>query len=91
MQSACSTDRDNARRRKNREQMRLHRDLVLQRKIDANRRKYPDLFAIIDSESFNRWYQQCLNKPFDMRKAADIEELVLFLNSLQAVYGEIPD
>lgn len=91
MQSACSTDSDNVRRRKRREEMRLHKDLLLQRKIDANRRNYPDLFRIIDSDSFQEWYRACLGREFDIRKAADIEELVLFLNSMQAVYGEIPD
>lgn len=80
----------NVRRRERRKEMRLHRDLMLQRKIDANRKQYPRLFLIIDHPAFHEWYYRCTGKKWEVKLEANLEEMVTLLNSMQIVYGEIP-
>lgn len=92
MQSTCSLDDKphNIRRRQRSAEIRLQRDLVLKRKIDSNRKKYPELFKIIDSKKFKNWWIISTGKPWDQKLEANVEDMVVKLNAMQMVYGEIP-
>lgn len=92
MQSTCLLDKPyNINRREVRKEASQHRDLMLHRKIEANRKKYPSLYKIIDSRKFQSWWTICTGKPWDQRMEADADEMASKLNAMQLVYGAIPD